>query len=166
MESELKKNTNFKEKIDFVNKTSEMVKVIRQQIVTAQSRQKSYAYVRQRPLEFEVGDLVFIKVAPMKGVMRFGKRGKLSPRYVRPYKVIECIGNVANKLELPQEMASIHNVFHVSILTKYVLDPSHVIKPQAVQIQEDMSYEEKPIEILDRKMKILRNKEISLVKVL
>ena len=166
MESELKKNTDFKEKTDFVNKTSEVVKVIQQRIATAQSRQKSYADVRRSPLEFEVGDSVFIKVAPMKGVMRFGKRGKLSPRYVGPYEVIERIGKVAYKLELPQEMASIHNVFHVSMLKKYVPDSSHVIKPQVVHIQEDMSYEEKPVEILDRKMKTLRTKEISLVKVL
>ena len=122
--------------------------------------------MHQTPLEFEVGDLVFIKVAPMKGVMRFGKKGKLSPRYVGPYMVIERIGNVAYKLDLPQEMTSIHNVFHVSMLKKYIPDPSHVIQLQLIQIQEDMSYEEKPIEILDRKTKTLRNKEISLVKVL
>ena len=74
-------------------------------------------------LEFEVGDSVFIKVAPMKGVMRFGKRAKLSPRYVRPYEVIERIGKVAYKLELPQEMTSIHNMFHVSMLKKYIPYP-------------------------------------------
>ena len=109
---------------------------------------------------------MFIKVTPMKGVMRFGKKDKRSLRYVGPYMVIERIGNVAYKLDLPQEMTSIHNVFHVSILKKYVSDPSHIIQPQSIQIQEDMSYEEKPIEILDRKTKSLRNKEISLVKVL
>ena len=158
--------SELKEKTDFFNKTTEALKVIQQRIATAQSRQKSYADVRRRPLEFEVGDLVFIKVAPMKGVMRFGKKGKLSPRYVGPYMVIERIGNVAYKLDLPQEMTSIHNVFHVSMLKKYVPDPSHVIQPQSIQIQEDMSYEEKPVEILDRKTKTLRNKEIPLVKVL
>ena len=96
----------------------------------------------------------------MKGVMRFGKKGKLSPRYVGPYMVIERIGNVAYKLDLPQEMTSIHNVFHVSMLKNYVPDPSHVLQPQSIQIQEDMSYEEKPVEILDQKTKTLRNKEI------
>lgn len=109
--------------------------------------------------------MVFIKVAPIKGVMRFGKRGKLCPRYVGPYEVIECIGKVAYKLELPREMPSIHNVFHVSMLKKYVPYPMHVIKPQAIQIQEDMRCQEKPVEILDRKMKTLREKKISLVKV-
>ena len=158
--------SELKEKTDFFNKTTEALKVIQQRIATAQSRQKSYADVRRRPLEFEIGDLVFIKIAPMKGVMRFGKKGKLSPRYVGPYMVIERIGNVAYKLDLPQEMTSIHNVFHVSMLKKYVPDPSHVIQPQSIQIQEDMSYEEKPVEILDRKTKTLRNKEILLVKVL
>ena len=83
-----------------------------------------------------------------------------------PYLVIERIGNVAYKIELPREMATIHNVFHVSMLKKYIPDPSHVIQPQAIQIKDDMSYEEKPVEILDRKTKTLRNKEIPLVKVL
>ncbi|MCQ7926323.1 hypothetical protein NP234_24380 [Salmonella enterica] len=102
----------------------------------------------------------------MKGVMRFGKKGKLSPRYVGPYRILERIGKVAYKLELPVEMASVHNVFHVSMLKKYVPDASHVLKPQAVQIDENLSYEEKPVQILDHKTKKLRNKEIPLVKVL
>ncbi|KAK6142450.1 hypothetical protein DH2020_022798 [Rehmannia glutinosa] len=132
----------------------------------AQSRQKSYADKRRKDLEFEVGDFIFIKVSPMKGIMRFGKKGKLSPRYVGPYMIVERIGKVAYKLELPQEMASIHNVFHVSMLKKYVVDSSHVLTPQAIEIDESLSYEEKPIAILDREVKKLRNKEISLVKVL
>ena len=158
--------SELQEKTDFFNTTTEVIKTIQQRIATAQSRQKSYADVRRRPLEFEAGDMVFIKVAPMKGVMRFGRKGKLSPRYVGPYLVIERIGNVAYKIELPREMATIHNVFHVSMLKKYIPDPSHVIQPQAIQIKDDMSYEEKPVEILDRKTKTLRNKEIPLVKVL
>ncbi|KAK6123003.1 hypothetical protein DH2020_043250 [Rehmannia glutinosa] len=106
------------------------------------------------------------KVSPMKGIMRFGKKGRLSPRYVGPYMIVERMGKVAYKLELPQEMTTIHNVFHVSMLKKYVLDPSHVLTPQLVQIEESFSYEEKPTTILDRGVKKLRNKEIPLVKVL
>ncbi|KAK6147382.1 hypothetical protein DH2020_018294 [Rehmannia glutinosa] len=137
-----------------------------EKIETAQNRQKNYADVRRRPLEFEVGDSVFINVAPMKGVMRFGKKGKLSPRYVGPYVITKRIGKVAYELDLPGEMSAIHNVFHVSMLKKYVPDPSHVIPPQTVQIREDLSYEEKPMKIVDREVKKLRNKEIPLVKVI
>ncbi|KAK6144763.1 hypothetical protein DH2020_021583 [Rehmannia glutinosa] len=139
---------------------------VRKRIEIAQSRQKSYADIRRRPLEFSVGDFVFIKVSPMKGIMRFGKKGKLSPRYVGPYMIVKRMGKVAYKLELPQEMTTIHNVFHVSMLKKYVPDPSHVLTPQLVQIDERFNYEEKPITILDRGVKKLRNKEIPLVKVL
>ncbi|KAK6151524.1 hypothetical protein DH2020_014159 [Rehmannia glutinosa] len=154
------------EKTDFVQETTEAVKVIRKRIEIAQSRQKSYVDVRRRSLEFSVGDFVFIKVSPMKGIMRFGKKGKLSPRYVGPYMIVERIGKVAYKLELPQEMTTIHNVFHVSMLKKYIPDPSHVLTPQLIQIDESFSYEEKPTTILDRGVKKLRNKEIPLVKVL
>ena len=102
----------------------------------------------------------------MKGVIRFGKKGKLSPRYVGPYRILERIGKVAYRLELPVEMASVHDVFHVSMLRKYVPNATHVLKPQAVQIDENLSYEEKPVRVLDFKTKTLRNKEIPLVKVL
>ena len=132
----------------------------------AQSRQKNYADKRRRPLEFEVGDLVFLKVALMKGVMRFGKKGKLSPRYIGPFEIVEHIGKVAYKFSLPSELASVHNVFHVSMLKKYISDPSHVIQHETIQVHEDLSYEEKPVKILAREEKILRNKTIPLVKVL
>ncbi|XP_074588023.1 uncharacterized protein LOC141843898 [Curcuma longa] len=102
----------------------------------------------------------------MKGIMRFGKKGKLSPRYVGPYKIVNRVGKVAYELELPQEMAAIHNVFHVSMLKKCIPNEDKVIEPQAIQIQEDLSYESKPVQILDRDVKRLRNKEVPLVKVL
>ncbi|XP_074562941.1 uncharacterized protein LOC141819587 [Curcuma longa] len=151
---------------DFIHDTTQAIQNIRQRIETAQSRQKNYADKRRRPLEFNVGDLVFLRVAPMKGIMRFGKKGKLSPRYVGPYKVLNRVGKVAYELELPPEMAAIHNVFHVSMLKKHIPNPDKVIEPQAVQIQEDLSYESKPIQILERDVKRLRNKEVPLVKVL
>ena len=151
---------------DFIQKTIEAVKIIRQRMETAFSRQKSYADKRRRPLEFQVGDLVFLKVAPFKGVMRFGKRGKLSPRYIGPFEVLERVGNVAYRLALPQELAYVHNVFHVSMLKKYIPDPSHVIEHEPLEVREDLTYEEKPVQILAREEKVLRNKVIPLVKVL
>ncbi|XP_074567156.1 uncharacterized protein LOC141823836 [Curcuma longa] len=122
--------------------------------------------MQRRPLEFEIGDSIFLKVAPMKGVMRFGKKGKLSPRYVGPYPILKRVGKVAYELELPQEMSAIHNVFHVSMLKKCIPSTNQVIEPQTVQVQEDLSYESRPIQILDREVKRLRNKEVPLVKVL
>ncbi|KAL5565159.1 hypothetical protein UlMin_028323 [Ulmus minor] len=127
---------------------------------------KSYADKRRRPLEFQVGDSVFLKVTPMKGVMHFGKKGKLSPRFIGPFEILERVGKVAYKLALPPELSSVHNVFHVSMLKKYVSDPSHVLEHEPIQVNEDLTYEEKPVQILDRKDKTLRNKVIPLVKVL
>ncbi|KAL5564595.1 hypothetical protein UlMin_027759 [Ulmus minor] len=133
---------------------------------TAQSHQKSYADRRRRPLEFQVGDSIFLKVAPMKGVMRFGKKGKLSPRYIRPFEILERIGKVTYRLALPPELSVVHNVFHVSMLRKYILDPSHVLESEPIKVREDLTYEEQPVQILDRKDKTLCNKVIPLVKVL
>ncbi|KAL5549931.1 hypothetical protein UlMin_000107 [Ulmus minor] len=151
---------------DFIETTTEAVKKIRERMETAQSRQKSYADKKRRPLEFQVGDAVFLKVAPMKGVMRFGKKGKLSPRYIGPFEILERIGKVAYRLALPPNLSSVHNVFHVSMLKKYVQDPSHVLEHEPIEVHEDLTYEEKPVQILDRKEKALRNKVIPLVKVL
>ncbi|KAL5570682.1 hypothetical protein UlMin_020279 [Ulmus minor] len=100
------------------------------------------------------------------GVMRFGKKGKLSPRFIGPFEILERVGKVAYKLALPPELSSVHNVFHVSMLKKYVSDPSHVLEHEPIQVNEDLTYEEKPVQILDRKDKTLRNKVIPLVKVL
>ncbi|KAL5576909.1 hypothetical protein UlMin_018608 [Ulmus minor] len=102
----------------------------------------------------------------MKGVMRFGKKGKLSPRYIGPFEILERIGKVAYRLTLPPELSSVHNVFHVSMLRKYVSDPSHVLENERIEVHEDRTYEEQPVQILDCKDKMLRNKVIPLVKVL
>ncbi|XP_050229089.1 uncharacterized protein LOC126678226 [Mercurialis annua] len=129
-------------------------------------RQKSYADSKRKEIEFQVGDYVFLKVSPMKGVIRFGKRGKLSPRYVGPYEIIERIGAVAYKLDLPPDMSQVHPVFHISMLRKYIADPSHVIQPQTVEVNEELSYEEQPVEIVDTQLRKLRTKEIPMVKVM
>ena len=149
-----------------VHDCAEKVKVIRQRLLTAQGRQKNYADKRRRPLDFEVGDHVFIKVSPTKGIMRFGKKGKLSPRYVGPFEVLEKIGVVAYRLALPPDLSHVHSVFHVSMLRKYVMDPSHVLDYVPLEVQPDLSYLEKPIKILDHKMQMLRTKTIQLVKVI
>ncbi|KAL5566874.1 hypothetical protein UlMin_030038 [Ulmus minor] len=143
-----------------------LLSLIQKRMKTAQSRQKSYADRRRRPLEFKEGDFVFLKVAPMKGVMRFGKKGKLSPRYIGPFEILEMVDKVAYKLALPSELAAVHNVFHVSMLRKYVSDPSHVLVSEPIKVREYLTNQEQPVQILDRKDKALRNKVIPLVKVL
>ena len=96
----------------------------------------------------------------MKGVMRFGKRGKLTPRYIGPFEILNRIGNVSYRLALPLNISHVHPVFHISLLIKYIPHPSHALLVQEVTIGEDLSYEEKPMTVLDRQIKKLRNKEI------
>lgn len=103
---------------DIVHQAMKDVKLIRERLRTTQSRQKSYVDVRRRELEFEVGDWIFLKISPMKGVMRFRKKGKLSPRYIGPYQILRRVGAVAYELELPASLGSVHPVFHVSMLKK------------------------------------------------
>ena len=109
---------------------------------------------------------MFLKVSPWKKILRFDRKGKLSPRFIGPYEISERVGPVAYRLLLPPELERIHNVFHVSMLRRYRSDPSHIINPSEVEIQADMSYEEEPIRILTREVKELRNKRVPLVKVL
>jgi hypothetical protein len=151
---------------DIVQDTIDKVALIRQRLSAAQDRQKSYADMRQRNLEFTEGDKVFLRVAPMKGVTRFGKKGKLNPRYIGPFEILERVGPVAYRLALPPGLANIHDVFHVSMLRKYIPDPSHVIRYEPLQLQGDLAYKEVPVKVLDRKVQELRTKSIPLVKVL
>ncbi|XP_068344093.1 uncharacterized protein [Pyrus communis] len=109
---------------------------------------------------------VFLKLSPWRGVVQFGKKGKLSPRYIGPYMITERVSEVAYRLELPSELAKVHNVFHVFMLRHYVADPSHVIPPQPSEINPDLTYDEEPVTILDWKEKVLKNKTVNLVKVL
>ncbi|KAL0546510.1 hypothetical protein IC582_016420 [Cucumis melo] len=151
---------------ELVQSTNEAIQKIRSRMQTAQSRQKSYADVRQKDLEFDVGDKVFLKVAPMKGVLRFERRGKLSPRFVGPFEILERIDPVAYRLALPPSLSAVHDVFHVSMLRKYMSDPSHVVDYEPLEIDENLSYTKQPVEVLAREVKMLRNREIPLVKVL
>ncbi|XP_042444054.1 uncharacterized protein LOC122029180 [Zingiber officinale] len=148
-----------------VQQDAELVRTIRQRLLTAQSRQKSYADRRRRMLEFAVGDHVFLRVSPIKGVKRFGLKGKLAPRFIGPFQNLERIGAVAYRLALPPALAGVHNVFHVSMLRKYVPDPTHVLKDLIVPLQSDATYEEFPVRILDRKEHRLSNKCLRLVKI-
>ena len=116
-------------------------------------------------MELEIRDKVFLQVAPMKGVMRFGKKGKLSPRFVGPFEVLERVGEVAYRVAQPSALSRIHNVFHESMLRKYIPDPSHVLSYEPIQVRDDLSYEEISIEILDRKEQVLHNRTIYWVKV-
>lgn len=151
---------------DLVQVTSENIEIIRRWLLTTQSRQKIYADTRRRRLDFEVGDHVFLKVSSMKGVIHFGKKGKLTPRFIGPFQILDRVGMVAYCLALPTPLAGVHNVFHISMLKKYVLDPSHIIKWEQVQLSEDATYVLWPTRILDRKEQLLRSKVIPLVKVL
>ena len=121
--------------------------MIRQRLETTQSRQ-SYADKQRRPLEFQVGDAVFLKVTPLKGVTRFGKKGKLRPRFIGPFEILQRIGKVAYRLALSPDLALVHNVFHVLMLRKYIPDPSHVREYEPIQVQEDLTYQEQPVQIL------------------
>ncbi|XP_073018003.1 uncharacterized protein [Primulina eburnea] len=150
---------------EFIQEMKEKVEMIRKRMKAAQDRQASYANKRRRPLEFQVGDQVFLKVSPFRGTMRFGRKGKLAPRYIGPYAIVERIGTLAYRLDLPQSLSAIHDVFHVSMLRKYEPDPSHVLRTDEVELDSSLSYVEHPVQILDRKEKQLRNKTIPLVMV-
>ena len=117
-------------------------------------------------MDFDVGEYVYFKVSPSKGITRFGKRGKLNSRYVGPYLILDRVGPVAYWLELPQELTNVHNVFHISMLRRCVSDGTPVIELELVEIGEDMTYIEHPVQILDKKDQVLQNKTIPLVKVL
>ncbi|XP_059284773.1 uncharacterized protein LOC132038064 [Lycium ferocissimum] len=117
-------------------------------------------------IEHQVGDKVFLKVSPWKKIIRFGQKGKVSPRFIRSYEVLERVGPVAYKLALPPELDKIHNVFHVSMLRRYHSNPSHILLIESIEVNPDQTYEEGPTQILAHEMKEVRNKKIPLVKVL
>jgi hypothetical protein len=119
----------------------------------------------RRELRFEEGDFVYLKVSPMRGVRRFQVKGKLAPRFVGPYPIIGRVGPAAYRLELPESMSDIHNVFHVSQLRKCLQAPESHIEEEAIQIQKDLQYREKPIKILDSAVWKTRNSEVRLCKV-
>nr|GEW38204.1 retrotransposon protein, putative, Ty3-gypsy subclass [Tanacetum cinerariifolium] len=136
-----------------------------ERIQTARDRQKSYADLKHKPMDFQVGDMVMLKVSPWKGVVRFGKREKLNPRYIRPFKVLSKVGDVAYRLELPQQLSRVHNTFHVSNLKKCLSDESLVIPLDELRIDNKLHFVKEPVEIMDRKIKQLKRSRISIIKV-
>ena len=151
---------------ELVRETAEAVEKSRKRLLAVQNRQKHYADPRRREVIFDIGHKVFLKVAPMKGIISFGKKGKLSPRYIGPFEILDKVRDVAYKLALPPSLSNVHNVFHVSMLRRYIPNPSHVLSFEPLELSQDVSYEKQPVEILDRKEKELRKKKIPLVKVL
>ena len=153
---------------DMILEASERVEEIRRKMKIAQDRQKKYADRRRRKLEFAVDDQVFLKVSPLKNVVRFGKKGKLAPRFVGPFRISERIGPVAYRIGLPEKLAGVHDVFHVSHLRKCIRDPSVVIPTaqfEDLEVEPNLTIERKPLRIVDRSTKQLRKKQVNLVKV-
>src|ERR1043165_2950183 len=134
-------------------------------MAAAWDHQKSYADRHRKPLEFQVGDRVLPKISPWKGVIRFGKRGKLNPQYVRPFAILDRIGPVAYRLDLPAELGSVHNVFHVSNLKKCLADESIIVPLEEIKVDDRLRIVEEPVEILDYKIRSLRRSKIRIVKV-
>ncbi|GKB40717.1 putative reverse transcriptase domain-containing protein [Tanacetum coccineum] len=137
---------------DLVRETTEKIIQIKQRMQTARDRQKSYADKKRKPMDFQVGDKVMLKVSPWKGVVRFGKRGKLNPRYVGPFKVLEKVRAVAYKLELPQELSRVHNTFHVSNLKRCYSDDPLTVPLDGLHIDEKIQFVEEPVKIMDREV--------------
>nr|GFA37169.1 putative reverse transcriptase domain-containing protein [Tanacetum cinerariifolium] len=151
--------------LELIQETTEKIVQIKQRMQAARDRQKSYANLKRKPMEFQVGDKVMLKVSPWKGVVRFGKREKLNPRYVGPFKVLERVGDVAYKLDLPEELSRVHNTFHVSNLKKCHADEPLAVPLDELHFDDKLHLVEEPVEIVDREVKRLKRSRIPLVKV-
>ncbi|GJS37314.1 putative reverse transcriptase domain-containing protein [Tanacetum coccineum] len=150
---------------ELVQETAGKVVLIKEKLKAARDRQKSYVDNRRKPLEFEVGDKVLLKVSPWKGVMRFGKKGKLAPRYVGPFEILERIGPVAYRLRLPKELSEVHDTFHVSNLKKCLIEANLHVPLDEIKVDKTIHFVEKPVEIMDREVKTLKRSRILIVKV-
>ncbi|GKE10225.1 putative reverse transcriptase domain-containing protein [Tanacetum coccineum] len=150
---------------EIVQETTEKIIQIKQRMQAARDRQKSYADLKRKPMEFQVGDKVMLKVSPWKGVVRFGKRGKLNPRYIGPFKVLEKVGDVAYKFELPEELSRVHNTFHVSNLKKCHADEPLAVPLDGLRFYDKLHFVKEPVEIMDREVKRLKRSRILIVKV-
>ncbi|GJV53995.1 putative reverse transcriptase domain-containing protein, partial [Tanacetum coccineum] len=150
---------------EIIHETTEKRVQIKSRIQAARDRQKSYADVRRKPLEFQVGDKVMLKVSPWKGVIRFGKRGKLNPRYIGSFKIIAKVGTVAYRLKLPDKLSRVHSTFHVSNLKKCLADEPLAIPLDEIQVDDKLHFIEEPVEIMDREVKRLKQSRIPIFKI-
>ncbi|GJT28373.1 hypothetical protein Tco_0908648 [Tanacetum coccineum] len=150
---------------ELVQETTDKVVVIKEKLQAARDRQKSYADSGRKMTEYEVGENVLLKVSPWKGVMRFGKKGKLAPRYVGPFEILERIGPVAYRLRLPEELIGVHDTFHVSNLKKCLGNANLHVPLNEIKIDKTLRFVEEPVEIMDREVKSLKRSRIPLVKV-
>ncbi|GJT51107.1 putative reverse transcriptase domain-containing protein [Tanacetum coccineum] len=151
--------------LEIIHEITEKIVQIKSRIQAAYDRQKSYSDVSRKPLEFQVGDKVMLKVSPWKEVIHFGKRGKLNPRYIEPFKIIAKVGTVACRLELPEKLSRVHSTFHVSKLKKCLADEPLVIPLDEIQVDDKLHFIKEPVEIMDREVKRLKQGRIPIVKV-
>jgi hypothetical protein len=149
---------------DMFQEAEMQVRMVRENLRVAQSKQKSYVDHRRRELSFEVGDFIYLKVSPMRGLRRFKVRGKLAPRFIGPFKILEWRGEVAYQLELPPQLSDVHDVFHVSQLKKCLRVPEEQLPMEDLDAKEDLSYQEYPIKILETSERVTRNKRIKMCK--
>ncbi|GJU63564.1 reverse transcriptase domain-containing protein [Tanacetum coccineum] len=150
---------------ELVQETTEKISHIKDRLKVARDRQKSYADKRRKPLEFSVGDYVLLKVSHWKGVVRFRKKGKLAPRFVGPFKIIEKVGPVAYQLDLPEELNGVHDTFHMSNLKKCLADPTLKVPLDEIQVDAKLNFMEDPVEIFEKEFKKLKHSRIVIVKV-
>ncbi|GJS86688.1 putative reverse transcriptase domain-containing protein [Tanacetum coccineum] len=148
-----------------VQETTEKISQIKDRLKAARDRQKSYANKRRKPLKFSICDYVLLKVSPWKGVVRFGKKGKLAPRFVGPFEIIKKVGPVAYRLDLPEELNDVHDTFHVSILNKCLADPTLKVPLGEIRVDAKLNFVEEPVEILEREFKKLKRSRIDIVKI-
>ncbi|GKA52924.1 hypothetical protein Tco_0746239 [Tanacetum coccineum] len=151
--------------LELVQETTDKVVLVKEKPKAARDRQKSYVDYRRKSLKFEVGDRVLLMVSPWKGVVRFGKKGKLAPRYVGPFEIFKRIGLVAYRLRLPEELNIVHDIFHVSNLKKCLADANLHVPLDEIKVDKTLRFVEEPIEIMDREIKKLKRRKIALVKV-
>lgn len=149
---------------DVLQEAERQVRLVRENLKIAQSRQKSNADNRRRDLSFEVGDFVYLKVSPMRGMRRFKARGKLAPRFIGPFKILEKRGEVAYQLELPPQLSDVHPVFHVSQLKKCLRVPEEQIPMEDMNTSEDLTYQEYLVKILETSERVTRNRKIKMCK--
>nr|GEV71679.1 putative reverse transcriptase domain, ribonuclease H-like domain, aspartic peptidase domain protein [Tanacetum cinerariifolium] len=150
---------------EIIHETTEKIVQIRQHLQAMRDRQRSYANVRRKPLEFQAGDRVMLKISPRKGIIRYGKRGKLNPRYIGPFKILKRIGLVAYKLEILEKLSNVHNTFHVSNLKKCLSDESLIIPMKELKLDDKLNFLEESVEIIDGEIKQLQQSRIPIIKV-